>query len=130
MGDCPPRAGAELARARWRGTSPEERRAATAKPRAGWLETFERIVDPDERLAPEERARLAAEARRAHMAELSKRGVAARRLKRLAEIRRLGVTVEQRLCVHKWPGVLNSGSTCRRCGLAYLEYVEVLGGAA
>lgn len=133
MTDCAPRAGAELARQRWRGTSPEERRAATMKPRAEWLETFERIVDPDGRLAPDERRRLAAEARRLHMVELSRRGVAARRAKRLAERRRLierTISAEQRLCPHKWPPVLVTGAACRRCGLAYLDYAETLGGVA
>lgn len=59
----------------------EDRSARTANARTAALARFEREVDPDGRLAPAERARRAEHARKAHMLELSARGVAARRAK-------------------------------------------------
>jgi len=49
----------------------EDRAAATAAATAGFLDRFERQVDPDRRLDPQERARRAANARKAYMASLA-----------------------------------------------------------
>ena len=55
------------------------RNAAAAPARAGFLARFERQVDPDGVLSPEERASRARYALKSHMAELSLRSAAARR---------------------------------------------------
>lgn len=62
---------------RWART--EDRTAATAPARSAFMRRFELAVDPDGRLAPHERATRADFARRAYMAELSRRRVATRR---------------------------------------------------
>ena len=54
-------------------------RQLTAAARAAFKESFERLVDPDGRLSPEERARRAAQARSAHYARLARLGALARR---------------------------------------------------
>lgn len=59
---------------RW---SAEDAKAGTAKARAAWAARWEREVDPDGLLEPEERARRADCAMRAYMAQL-----------RLAQIRK------------------------------------------
>ncbi len=51
----------------------------SAPARAGFMAKFEREVDPDGVLAPEERARRADAARRAHMARLALKSAKARR---------------------------------------------------
>lgn len=56
------------ANARWARTP--DRAGATRKARDAWHQMFEDQVDPDRRLAPEVRARLAANAKRAHMARI------------------------------------------------------------
>lgn len=53
--------------------------AATARARAVFLSGFEKQVDLDRELRPEERARRAEAARKAHFARLALRSVAARR---------------------------------------------------
>jgi hypothetical protein len=67
---------------RWAATPQAERRAATAAARAAFADRFERQVDPDGVLAPEERARRAEHARRAHFARLALRSAQARRARR------------------------------------------------
>lgn len=77
FGDLPPRAAALT---RW--AMVDDRTAATAPGReAAWLR-YERLVDPDSRLRPEERRRRALLLRRAEMIVLSEKAVAARRAKR------------------------------------------------
>lgn len=53
---------------RW---SREDPRPAMARARAGWMRSFEHRVDPDLTLSPEERARRAHAAMRAHMGRLA-----------------------------------------------------------
>ena len=59
-----------------------DRSAATAPARAGLEARFERQVDPDGILSPEERARRAASARRAFYLNLARRSAAARKAAR------------------------------------------------
>jgi hypothetical protein len=54
-------------------------RETTAKARATFLDQFERDVDPDGSLSPEERQRRAKHARSAHFARLARLSAAARR---------------------------------------------------
>lgn len=54
-------------------------REVTAKARAAFYEQFEDEVDPDRTLEPEERARRAAAARKAHFARLAYLSAKARR---------------------------------------------------
>jgi len=61
----------------WARTS--DRSARTAPARRAALQRFERQVDPDGVLAPDERAQRAQQAMRAHMARLALRSVQARR---------------------------------------------------
>lgn len=70
-------AGRAAALKRWSQT--DDRRAATAPARAGQLARFERQVDPDGSLAPDERARRAEMARRAHMANMQRLAAKAKR---------------------------------------------------
>jgi hypothetical protein len=56
-----------------------DRSAATAPARAGLLARFEREVDPDGLLPPEERARRVESARRAHMQRIALASAKARR---------------------------------------------------
>ena len=56
------------AHARW--AASEDRRQGTAAARAAFLDRFERLVDPEQRLPAEERARRAENARKAHFARL------------------------------------------------------------
>ena len=57
-------------------------RRTSANGRAAFLARFEREVDPDGRLDPEERHRRAEQARRAYFARLSLAAAKARRVKR------------------------------------------------
>jgi hypothetical protein len=57
-------------------------RRTSANGRAAFLARFEREVDPDGRLDPEERSRRAEQARRAYFARLSLAAAKARRAKR------------------------------------------------
>ena len=57
-------------------------RRTSANGRAAFLARFEREVDPDGRLHPEERARRAEQARRAYFARLALAATKARRAKR------------------------------------------------
>jgi hypothetical protein len=59
-----------------------DRAALTANARAAFLDRFERQVDPDGRLDPVERAKLAAYARRAYFAKLAIASAKARAAKR------------------------------------------------
>ncbi len=52
--------------------------AATAPARAAFLDRFEREVDPDDVLTPQERARLAKHARKAYFARLALKSAQAR----------------------------------------------------
>jgi len=60
-------------------------RKTTANGRAAFLARFEREVDPDGVLEPEERRRRAEQARRAYFARLSLAAVKARQAKRAAQ---------------------------------------------
>ena len=66
---------------RWAG---EDGAAAARKGQQALRESFERQVDPDGELPPEERARRAFRAYRAHMLRIGKQGRAARAAKRKA----------------------------------------------
>ncbi len=57
----------------------EDRSARTWPARQKFLQRFEREVDPDGKLPPDERHRRAEHAKRAYMLKLAKRSVAARR---------------------------------------------------
>lgn len=70
------------AHARWSKLTEDERAKATAPARAVRFEQFERQVDPDGKLRPEERARLAEAARKAHMARMSLASLQKRRGRR------------------------------------------------
>ena len=59
--------------------SRHDARELTAPAREAFLSRFEREVDPDGVLAPEERQRRAEHARRAHMARISRLSAIARR---------------------------------------------------
>jgi hypothetical protein len=61
----------------WARTS--DRSARTRPAREAFLKSFERKVDPDGKLPPEERRRRAEHALRAHMLRLRKRGTSARK---------------------------------------------------
>ena len=61
----------------WARTS--DRSARTRPAREAFLKRFEREVDPDGKLPPEERRRRAEHALRAHMLRLRKRGLATHR---------------------------------------------------
>lgn len=56
-----------------------DRRARTRPAREGFMRRFEREVDPDGTLSPDERQRRAEHAMRAYMLRLAKRAVAARK---------------------------------------------------
>lgn len=56
--------------------------AATAPARAAFLDRFEREVDPDGTLAPDERTRRAAHARKAYFTRLAMRSAQARRARK------------------------------------------------
>lgn len=66
---------------RW---SREDGRAAAAQAQAGLMRRFEREVDPDGELTPEERHRRAESARRAHMLRLSAKSAKVRRERKAA----------------------------------------------
>jgi hypothetical protein len=57
----------------------EDRSARTWPARQKFLQRFEREVDPDGKLLPDERRRRAEHAKRAYMLQLAKRSAAARR---------------------------------------------------
>ena len=61
----------------WAKTS--DRAARTAKARDALLTKFDRVVDPDGLLSPEERAYRAAQARKAHYTRLALKSAQARR---------------------------------------------------
>lgn len=67
------------AHSRWSQT--DDRTAATAPARAGLQRKFELQVDPDGVLAPEERAKRAESARRAHFQRLALKSAQSRRAK-------------------------------------------------
>jgi hypothetical protein len=60
------------------------RRARTAKATAAFLDKFARQVDPEGKLAPEERHRRALSARRAYYLRLSVKAAAARKARKAA----------------------------------------------
>lgn len=62
---------------RWANT--EDRAAATAPGRQAFLDRFEREVDPEGQLSPQERARRAEHARKAYFARLALKSAQARR---------------------------------------------------
>jgi len=57
----------------------QDRTARTARARAAFLDRFERQVDPDHKLPPDERARRADSARRAYFVNLALKSAQARR---------------------------------------------------
>jgi len=59
----------------------ENRSARTWPARQKFLQRFEREVDPDAKLPPDERHRRAEHAKRAYMLQLAKRSAAVRRAK-------------------------------------------------
>ena len=63
-------------------------RETTANGRAAFLARFDREVDPEGRLEPDERRRRAEQARRAYFARLSLAAVKARQAKRAAHAQR------------------------------------------
>jgi hypothetical protein len=65
------------ANVRWAHTV--DRKTATAEARRGFNARFEREVDPHDELSPEERARRAEYARKAHMQRLALKSARARR---------------------------------------------------
>lgn len=69
---------------RWSRT--DDRAAATAAAREAFNHRFENLVDPAGELSPDERARRAASARRAHMKRLALRSAQSRRI--AADVRR------------------------------------------
>jgi hypothetical protein len=60
-----------------------DRAARTRPAREAFLKRFEKEVDPDRALRPEERRQRAEHAKRAYMLQLSKRSAAARNARRL-----------------------------------------------
>ena len=74
--DINKRIAAEVSWARTR-----DRTARTRPAREAFLKRFEKEVDPDGTLRPEERRQRAEHAKRAYMLQLAKRAVAARRTK-------------------------------------------------
>jgi hypothetical protein len=58
-----------------------DRSARTRPAREAFLKRFEREVDPENKLSPEERHRRAEHAKRAYMLRLAKRAVTARQTK-------------------------------------------------
>ncbi len=62
-------------------SSCDDRAAHTAPGRKAFAEKFERQVDPDNKLTPEERARRAEHARKAYFAKLALKSAKARRLR-------------------------------------------------
>lgn len=75
------RAGANI---RWSRTPERERSAATAPARNAFLARFEKQVDPDGKLPPDERARLAESALKAHMQLLARKSRKARAGRKVA----------------------------------------------
>src|SRR5919106_4786070 len=63
-------------------------RETTANGRAAFLARFDREVDPEGRLEPDERRRRAEQARRAYFTRLSLAAIKARQAKRAAQARR------------------------------------------
>src|SRR5215212_6720707 len=63
-------------------------RETTANGRAAFLARFDREVDPEGRLEPDERRRRAEQARRAYFVRLSLAAIKARQAKRAAQARR------------------------------------------
>jgi hypothetical protein len=55
--------------------------ARTRPAREAFLKRFEREVDPDNKLSPDERRRRAEHAKRAYMLQLAKKAVAARKVR-------------------------------------------------
>jgi hypothetical protein len=56
-----------------------DRSARTRPAREAFLKRFEREVDPDNKLSPDERRRRAEHAKRAYMLQLAKKAIAARK---------------------------------------------------
>ena len=67
----------------------------THKARAAFLEKFEREVDPDGTLPPEERARRAEAARKAHMAKLAYQSAKTRRQRGQRKSRQRALTAAE-----------------------------------
>lgn len=100
-------------------------RKQTAPARAVFAASFEIIVDPGEKLDPEERARRAAEAKRAHMAKLGRKSGRVRRLRRIAE---LDAELQERIqaaresCDHLWPADPGPDTECLYCDLTWSAF--------
>ncbi len=76
--------GRYAANLRWSAIPERERPAATAPARSAFLARFERQVDPDGVLPPDERARLAESARKAYMLSLARKSRTARAARKTA----------------------------------------------
>ena len=75
-------AGQQGAHKRWAYT--DDRTAATAPARAGLWAKFERQVDPDGLLAPEERAKRAESLWKAHFAAMARKSIQTRKKRKSA----------------------------------------------
>ena len=69
------------AHVKWAPLTPEQRTEATAAARQAFAQRWEKQVDPDGKLDPAERATRAAEAKRAHYADLAVKSAEVRRAK-------------------------------------------------
>lgn len=122
------------AHTRWSAASQSDRLDQTEAARRAWnVEHFENLVDPHRELSPEERARRAANARKAHMAGLALKSARVRRERRRAELERealADVEAMQEICPHTWPDETGPDAECPDCGLAYIDWSDNLGGAA
>jgi hypothetical protein len=122
--------GAIAAHERWAREDQQGRRDGTQAARDAYLSHFEKLVDPDGLLQPDERRRRALNKRKAHMLRLSKMSKEARDA---AKALRLQQEIDAELanlkCVHQWPGDLTDDAQCDLCHLPYKVF-SVPGGAA
>jgi hypothetical protein len=123
----PPGPGTVLAKYRWDKATPEQRRVQGQAMQRGIHESFERLVDPNRELHADVRAALAVQARRDHLARISRKGVIARRAAKAAK-----EAAEQRLqetCSHVWPADLGKNAQCTECAIPYADYTDSPDGA-
>ncbi len=79
--------GALAAEIRWSRVDKEGRREGTRAAREAWALAFEKEVDPEGLLDPDERAMRARNLRRAHLLRMSLKSVESRRQKKLDRLR-------------------------------------------
>lgn len=112
--------GAIAAHERWARTNQQGRREGTQAARDALPAYFERLVDPEGKLTPEERAVQAANARRAHLLRMTKLSVEARKAaKALREKEQLDAELAALDCGHIWPAELEPDALCTQCNLPY-----------